>query len=194
MREEARGRGKIDLCAFCRVPYPSSAEENIKRIKKLADAYNSDATTYLAGWYVRGDGRMPQDWAKANELYLKAGELGCAKAYCNLGISHYHGRGMEVDKKKAKHYYELAAMAGNLEARHNLGSDEYEAGNVHRAMKHFLLAARAGYKKSLDQVKAGFMNGNVTKDEYANTLRAHQDRFNMMKSDDRDRAVAEARL
>ena len=47
---------------------------------------------------------------KANELLLKAGELGCAEAYRNLGMSYNNGLGVEVDKKKAKHYYELAAM------------------------------------------------------------------------------------
>ena len=32
-----------------------------------------------------------------------------------------NGRGVEVDKKKAKHFYELAAMNGDLLARQNLG-------------------------------------------------------------------------
>ena len=47
---------------------------------------------------------------------------------------------------------------------------------------------RAGYKKSLDAVKAGFMNGIITKDEYANILRAYQQRHDEMKSDTRDKA------
>ena len=49
---------------------------------------------------------------KGYELYLRAGELGCHEAYCNLGISYDDGLGVEMDKKKAKHYYELAAMNG----------------------------------------------------------------------------------
>ena len=32
--------------------------------------------------------------------------------------------------------------------------------------KHFIIAANAGYKKSLDKVKGGYMHGLVTKDEY----------------------------
>ena len=35
MKEEARGRGKIELCAFCRTPEATSEDENIKRAKKL---------------------------------------------------------------------------------------------------------------------------------------------------------------
>ena len=136
-----------------------------------------------------GDG-VPQDYEKANELYRRAGQLGCAEAYYNLGNSYYYGRGVEVDKKKANDYYELAAMNGSIYARYNLGCDELEAGNHHRAFKHFVLSARAGDKKSLDKVKQGFMNGFVAKDEYANTLRAYQQQHDEMKSDDRDRAPA----
>ena len=35
------------------------------------------------------------------------------------------------------------------------------------------------------------MNGTVTKDEYANTLRAYQNMQDEMKSEDRDKAAAE---
>jgi hypothetical protein len=57
-------------------------------------------------------------------------------------------------------------------------------------MKHFILAAKAGDKKSLYYVKVGFMNGMITKDEYANTLRAYQERHDEMKSDQRDKVRA----
>ena len=190
MDEEAHGRGKIGLCAFCRVPTPTSDEHDIERTKKLMDANNADAFHQLAGCYVRGDMGMPQDFTKANELFFRAGELGCADAHCNLGKSYDDGRGVEVDKKKAKHYAELAAMRGCAHARNNLARLELEAGNHHRAMKHFILAARAGDKDALDAVKHGFMSGFVTKDEYANTLRANKKIQDEMKSDTRDKAAA----
>ena len=93
-----------------------------------------------------------------------------------------------MDKKRAKYFYELAAMAGNVYARHHLGCTQVKAGKYDRAFKHFIIAAKAGYKKSLEAVKEGFMKGVVTKDEYANTLRACQDRHDEMKSDARDKA------
>jgi len=37
--------------------------------------------------YFNGTHGLPQDFAKANELCLRAGELGCAKAYFNLGFA-----------------------------------------------------------------------------------------------------------
>ena len=38
-------------------------------------------------------------------------------------------------------------------------------------------------------VKKGFMKGDVTKDEYANTLRAYHERQKEMKSKERDMAA-----
>ena len=189
MDEEARGRGgEVGLCSFCRTPDATSEEEQVNRTKKLMDANNAHAFYNLAGYYNQGIMGMPRNNAKANELWLRAGELGYAYGYYSLGNSYYNGDGVQVDEKKAKYYYELAATNGCVEARHNLGGFEERAGNYHLAMRHFILAARAGFQKSLDAVKAGFMTGLVTKDEYANSLRAHQERYNEMKSEHRDKA------
>ena len=185
------GGNNMKLCPFCKTPPPRSNEEEVERVKKLMEKGNADAFNQLASYYADGIKGMPQDWTKANTLYLKAGELGCALAYFNLGCSYDVGRGVEVDKKKAKHYYELAAINGSLHARHNLGATEYNNGNHQRAMNHFLISASAGYEKSLDAVKRGFMDRNVTKEEYANTLREYQKSLDEMKSEARDKAAAE---
>ena len=193
MIEEAHGRdGPMWLCAFCRKPRPTSEEDEVNRLKKLVDAGNADACYHLAGYYEDGHHLldMPQDYETANKLHLRAGELGCSMAYFNLGNSYHAGEGVTVDKKKAKHYWELAAMNGNVAARHNLGCGEMMAGNHERAYKHFILAARSGDEESLNNVKNGFMEGIITKDEYANTLRAYQKIQDEMKSDMRDKAVA----
>ena len=144
----------------------------------------------LASCYADGTMGIPQDRAKACELYLKAGKLGCAGAYFNLGVGYENGYGMEIDMKKAKHYYELAVMNGHIKARYNLGNNEARAGNHQRAMKHFVISACVGCKESLDKVKDGYMGGIVTKDEYANTLREYQTSQDEMKSDARDKAAA----
>ena len=59
----------------------------------------------LAGYYIAGTMGMPQDMAKANELYLKAGELGlcrCSAAYGNLGGQYFNGDGVDMDKEESK--------------------------------------------------------------------------------------------
>ena len=110
-----------------------------------------------------------------------------------LGYFYFNGRGVELDKNKAKYYFELAAMNGYVQTRYNVGCMDGQAGNYHRGMKHFILAERAGHKKSFDKVKEGFMHRIVTKDEYADTLRANQNIQDEMKSDDRDKAESLSR-
>ena len=186
MRET--GGKNMNLCPFCKAPQARSPEEEVKRVKKLMEKGNACAFCQLAGYYALGMMGLPQDEAKANELYLKAGELGSADAYYNLGNTYRLGRGVEVDMKKAKHYYELAAINGHVIARHNLGCIEEQDDNYQRANKHFIILASAGFKLSLDMVKEGYTAGYVTKDEYANTLRAYQKSVDEMKSEARDKA------
>merc|ERR1719183_717581 len=127
--------GGADLCAYCRKPLAISDHELcINETKKLMGKEYALAFATLAGHYSAGELGLPQDYQKANELYLKAGELGCADGYYNLGNSYYNGYGVEVDKKKAKYYYELASIGGDVKARHNIGCLEGNSGNVEPAM------------------------------------------------------------
>jgi len=181
--------GKDELCAFCRTPFASSGEEIIKRTKKLMDKGNGEGCLLFASYYARGMCGMPQDWVKCNELLLKAGELGCASGYYNLAESYNRGAGAEIDKNKAKHYWELAAMNGSIRARIDLGYLELEADNYDQALKHWIIAAKAGHEPSLDNVTKVFKGGLISKDEYANTLRAYQQRRNESASEQRDKAA-----
>ena len=64
-------RGVAKLCAFCRTPGANSDEEDINRLEKLMEKGNGGAFYQLAGYYADGKMGMPQNRAKANELYLK---------------------------------------------------------------------------------------------------------------------------
>ena len=90
-----------------------------------------------------------------------------------MGVSYICGRGIGINKDQAKYYWELAAINGNTRARCDLGKLEIHNGTNEQAKKHIMIAARAGDNESLDSVKAGFMEGNVTKDEYENVLRSY---------------------
>ena len=48
-------------------------------MKNLMERENAYAFNNFTGYYATGEG-VPHDWSKANELYLRAGELGCAMA------------------------------------------------------------------------------------------------------------------
>ena len=183
--------GNVDqLCPFCRAPATTSDEENTKLVMKRVDMGDAIAIYNLACFYADEMYGIPHDMDKALELWHQAGELGKASAYNSIGYAYYYGNGVERDIEKAKHYWELAAMNGDVQSRYNLGIMEGKAGNYHRGMKHYVLAAKAGFKPSLDKVKEGFKHGLVTRDEYANSLRANQSQQDKLKSDARDKARA----
>ena len=76
-------------------------------------------------------------------------------------------------------------MGGSVLSRHNLGVTEYEAGNMSRAMKHFMIAARAGDDEALNEIREGYLDGHVTKDDFEKALRANKESKDEMKSDQR---------
>ena len=59
------------------------------------------------------------------------------------------------ENTKAKYWLEKAAMKGSIEARHMLGHYENEVslGGRDRMLKHFKIAARAGYEPSMKCLK-----------------------------------------
>ena len=133
---------------------------------------------------------FPRDYTKALELWHRAAELGNAEAYSSIGSAYQRGRGVEVDENKVRHYWELAAMGGDVRARHNLGTMEIEAGNMDRALKHWMIAVRDGYNESLEKIKLWYANGQATKDEYTEALQLYQTYLGEIKSSQRDKAAA----
>ena len=62
--------------------------------------------------------------------------------------AYYFGEGVERDEKKANRYHDLAAISGDVAARHNLGYAEFHAGNWERAIKHFMISVGGGENDS----------------------------------------------
>ncbi|KAL7523244.1 hypothetical protein ACHAXR_000094, partial [Thalassiosira sp. AJA248-18] len=131
---------------------------------------------------------VPQDSNKALELWHRAAKLGYAKSHSNIGTIYYHGNGVEEDGKKAKYHWGLAAMGGDVTARHDLGVVEWKAGNMNRAIKHLMISAGFGHDESLKKIQDGFSCGFVTKDDFEKALCAHNESEDEMQSDQRDEA------
>jgi len=146
------------------------------------------ATRHMGFLYKNGENGLLQNRAKALELWHRAGELGSAEAYYNIGNSYRFG--VEVDMKKATYYWEQAAIKGDAIARFNLGATERNAGNIDRALKHFLIAVKSGEVGSLKIIKRMYKIGQATKDDYAKALRLHQEYLDEVKSNQRDEAAA----
>ena len=182
-------QGKIIVeksCPFCRTPDPSTDKEGIKRLKKRMEVGDAYAFALMGSCYTRGGMGLPQNSARGVKLLRKSGKFG----YAYIGLAYDDGDGVERDTKMATHYYELAAMDGNVVSRYNLGVNEEIAGNFDRALKHYMIAVRGGHTKALIFIREMFMDGHATKDQYANALRSHQAYLNEIKSDQRDKAAA----
>ena len=179
----------VSLCPFCRTVH--SDEEIIERYKKRIEVGDAHAMFNLGCCYSKEGYGLRQDRTKAFELWHKAGELGIAKAYYNIGNMYYFGRGVERDDKKANHYYELAAMGGCVvKARHNLGCSEAHAGNWDRALKHWMISAGSGHNNSVKMIQKLYMKGHASKETYTSALRAYQSYLDEVRSEQRDKAAA----
>jgi len=176
-------------CPFCRTPHPKTGKEVVERLKKRIEVGDAVALHVQGTYYHYGLNVLLQDYTKALELYHRAGELGYAVAYNNIGNAYDFGKGVEVDKEKARHYYELAAMMGDAMARYNLGNMEVFAGNMDRALKHFMIAVGDGHN-SLDKIKKLYSHGYATKEDYTKALQAYQVYLGVIKSAQRDEAAA----
>ena len=179
-----------EKCPFCRTPHPDTEEEQVKRTTKRAEANDAVALFNLGCDYQFGRYRLPQDYEMALELWHKAGHLGHAMAYCNIGHCYNRGLGVEVDEQKAVHYFELAAMRGDVYSRHNLGIIEATSGSLDRALNHYMIAARGGSDESLQEIRNLFSKELATKDDYATALQSYQAYLIEIKSDKRDEAAA----
>eukprot|EP00956_Cyclotella_meneghiniana_P016414 scaffold25913_cov23-Cyclotella_meneghiniana.AAC.5 len=178
-----------EYCPFCNTALPDNSRESNRRILVRIEKYNDmEAMHQLGCYYFRGTNGFPVDFGKAVELFQCASKLGSNKAHYSLGVAYEFGKGVMMDKKKSTYHYKLAAMMGNVDARHDLGHDELETGKIDRAMQHFMISAKCGYDDSLEMVKTGFIKRIVTKEEFEKTLREHQASKDEMKSDQRDRA------
>ena len=75
-------------------------------------------------------------------------------------------------------------------ARCDLGVFEFNAGKFNRALKHYMISAKMGYKNSLNAVKDLFMCGHATKEDYKEALVRFRDVTDGMKSPEREEANA----
>ena len=184
----------VKKCSFCRTLLPTTDKEMIKRYKKRMNAGDPIAVYNLGNYYRDGEYGLPQDSKKALECWHRAGELGNAEAYCCVGFAYYFGRGVEIDKKKARHYFELAAMRGSTQARTNLGIFEENQSNWTRSLKHHMIAVRSGHAKSLQVVKGLYSKGHATKEDYTSALQLYQEYLGEIKSVQRDKAAASSEM
>lgn len=173
------------VCPMCDAPEPTAHAQAIKMIKKRVALDDTYAIHQLGHFYNDGSMGLPQASKKAVNLWLRAAELGLPRAHYSVGNAYCDGKGVEKNLAKAKNYWELSAVGGNVFARHKLGQLDC-AVDMDRAMRHFMIAAAAGYDDSLRQIKEAFKCGHATKDDFAKALRAHKEAKDAMRTDERE--------
>lgn len=176
---------KAPLCPFCREPVSTSIEESVQRLKKRIDTHplDSHAKCLLAYCYIDDSEKLPKDVNKAIKLFFSAARDGSATACSALGDLYNPtvssiGRKMlppsfvEPNLHKSIHFYSLAADAGNTEAMVRLGLLTLVFGSdVCLAFRHFMSAALRGCGEALRIIKEGYIQGCISKEEYAFALR-----------------------
>jgi hypothetical protein len=181
-KRETEG-GLEQRCAFCREPAPYSDEEVDKRVMERIKKNDPVAMTEK-GKQHENEG----DFGKAFEYFTKSAELGDVAAHFCLGRLYHYGNSVEKDEKKAIHHLEQAAIGGHPQARGILATHKAKNGMPDIAAKHFIIAANLGCDVSLRGLKRLFVEGDVSKDEYAAALRGHQAAIDATKSAERDEA------
>ena len=174
-------------CPFCCKPAPSTVAEQDKRRMKRVKA-NDPVSIRHEGikWHEKGD------YIKAFEYYTKASELGDADAHYNLSLLYHGGLGVEEDIGKEVYHLEEAAIGGHPYGRSNLGCVEVGNGNIERAVKHWTIAATQGEDGAIKALMTAFKAGDLSKEDLAAILRAHQAAVDAMKSPQR-KAAEESR-
>eukprot|EP00577_Skeletonema_sp_RCC1716_P020505 CAMPEP_0113416604 /NCGR_PEP_ID=MMETSP0013_2-20120614/25207_1 /TAXON_ID=2843 ORGANISM="Skeletonema costatum, Strain 1716" /NCGR_SAMPLE_ID=MMETSP0013_2 /ASSEMBLY_ACC=CAM_ASM_000158 /LENGTH=296 /DNA_ID=CAMNT_0000303675 /DNA_START=113 /DNA_END=1003 /DNA_ORIENTATION=- /assembly_acc=CAM_ASM_000158 len=177
--EERLGR----VCPFCRHPTPTTQEEANKNKMKRVEKNDPVAIREIGKKHYHKGG-----YDTAFEYWTKAAELGNASAHYNLSHLYRKGEGVEKDEKKGWYHLEEAAIAGHPDARYNLACHETRNKRFDRAVKHFIIAANLGHDESIQQLKKCYKYGDVSKDDFAAALRAHQAAVDATKSPQREAA------
>ena len=185
----AARRGMTD-CAFCRTPTPGNDAVLLRMVRARVKKKDPEAIHFLGNQYYNGQLGLQKDMEKAVELFTEAAELGSVDALYNLGVAYRRGDGVQEHKAKGAEFLTKAAMQGHVESRYNLSCDEFQKENYHLAVRHGMIAAKMGYKDSLEMIKTLFKGGAATKEQYAEALKGYQDAVEEMKSHDRDEAKA----
>ena len=170
-------------CPFCRKPMPETMEEIDNRKMKRVEA-NDPAAIYREGELQFEKGNHKQ----AFDYYTRAAALGELEAHTELANMYRLGLGIEKDLEKFLEHLEEASIGGHPTARYSLGSYEFNNLNIERAVKHWIIAAKQGDDKAIEELMKMFSVGYVEKDVLDATLRAHKAAVDATKSPQREEA------
>ena len=196
--EENAAKSKTYTCAFCREPQPSSDAMQVRQLEARALKNDHVALKALGGLFADGDHGLPglpQDDLKALDRYIRAVELGSPEACGAIGASYDKGDGVAIDTERAALFERVGALRGDIVARHNIGwSEYYNLGNHEIGIRHWKIAAEAGYQRSLNGLRSiynadGKKPGkeHISKEYLESTYRSCHEAQMEVKSEEREK-------
>ena len=171
-----------DRCPFCRTPYTHDDASALAMVQRRVDKGDAEAMKNLGAKYYYGSLGLAKDVPRAIELWKEAAELGSIGAHFELARSYYTGDGVEEDTPRGIHHLQQTAMKGHVESRHRLGVVEFEEENYELAVQHYMISAKMGFERSINEIKKLFVMGHATKAHYAEALRGYGNAVEDMKS------------
>ena len=189
-KEKSEELAAEPTCAFCRTSLPKSDEEIVARRRKRVDLKDPIALRNMAAICANGHNGLAVDEAKCIDLLRQSANLGLPDAQFKLGtFLHTGSMDLEKNEKEGITYWQKAAEGGNLSSRHKLGCLEGVNGDYAAAIRHWRLAASAGYRKSMDSLVVCFEEGLLHHGDLAETLQVFYRSRDEMKSDGRDQYI-----
>ena len=194
--EKSAGKKVAFSCPFCRALVSTCAGEELARIQARCLQNDHDALALMGSLYLAGEGgETPKDDLKALDCFIRATELGSAETCAHIGMGYGEGIGVAVDMERAVLFQRVGALRGEIVARHNIGCTEYyDFGNNKIAIRHWKIAAEAGYQPSLNALRKiynadGKHPGKafISKEYLESTYRACHEAQMEVKSEEREK-------
>ena len=193
--KKSAGKKLALTCPFCREPAPISGPEALRQLQARCLKNDHMAFTSMGERYQRGERGTPKDDLKALDCYIRAVELGSAVACTHLGNCHDKGYGVSVNEARAALFEREGALRGEVVAHHNSGWTEYHTfGNHEIGIRHWKIAAEAGYQRSLNKLKDiynanGKMPGKefISQEEMDTIYRSGHDAQMEIKTEEREK-------
>ena len=184
-------------CPFCRSTQPPDDRCGFEEAMELAKNGRPQAIAYIGRITFDGVQGVRQDKAKGIRWFHRASKAGSPTAAYNLGTCYMRGDGIGRNTDKALEYFQLAANRGEVNAFLDRTMLFFLQGDVAKACLNLRKAIMSGVDmdevqqlRTRDLIRVYYAEGYITKQEYAHTLREHEDACDEMKSDERDRAKA----
>ena len=135
---------------------------------------------------------LQPNYTKAAELWLGGASLGSVSAYSLIASAYSKGLGVEKDEKKAFHFYQLAAMGGDVTSRFNLGVQCARL-RMEDTIEHWKISAGAGFEFALEKIEMLLECKALSEEAYESVLTAYLSSRDELKSVEREMAEKKKR-